>query len=110
MVKMMALLYKRPDISEEEFYRYWKEIHAPLVAKLPLKVARYVQNRVVKMPGIDPDLLGIAEIWYGGADSFEEVLAWRNTDEAKHLMEIEESFVDKSRVLFCAVEEDIIVE
>ena len=81
-------------------------------AKLPLRVVKYVQNRLVKIPGIeykDKDLLGIAEVWHEGADLFEEVMAWRATDEAKHLVDDENSFLDMSRVTIYAVEENIVV-
>ena len=35
MVKLMLLLYRRPDLSPDDFRRYLQESHMPLVARLP---------------------------------------------------------------------------
>ena len=32
MIKVLAVLHKRSDMSREEFVRYWREVHAPLAA------------------------------------------------------------------------------
>ena len=44
MIKVFALLPKRADLSEEQFYRHWNEVHAPLVLE-HLSVKRYVHSR-----------------------------------------------------------------
>ena len=45
MIIRMGLLRRRPDISPEEFGRYWREVHGPLAAHLP-GLRRYEQNLV----------------------------------------------------------------
>jgi uncharacterized protein (TIGR02118 family) len=35
MVKLVALLRRRSDLSHEEFLRHWRERHTPLVLSLP---------------------------------------------------------------------------
>jgi len=41
-VRTMAILGRAPGMSFEEFDRYWRDVHAPIAAKVP-GVIRYVQ-------------------------------------------------------------------
>ena len=112
MIKFLAILYKKPGISDEEFFKHWREIHAPLVAKLPFGVVKYKQDHLVKIPGIkyeDKDLLGIAEVWHDSIESFEKFVAWRETSDAKYFVDDENSFIDMSRIKHYRVEEHTIV-
>lgn len=45
MTIRMGLLDRRSDTSQEEFRRYWREVHGPLAARLP-GLRRYEQNLV----------------------------------------------------------------
>ena len=42
MVKLIYCIARKPEISVEEFHRYWRETHAPIAARIP-GVRRYVQ-------------------------------------------------------------------
>ena len=33
MIKVIVLVKRKEGISREEFYKYWKEVHGPFVAK-----------------------------------------------------------------------------
>ncbi|HBQ49001.1 MAG TPA: EthD family reductase, partial [Hyphomonas atlantica] len=46
MIKLTFCLRRLPHLSREEFQVYWREKHAPLVAKHAevLGILRYVQN------------------------------------------------------------------
>jgi len=35
MIKSFGLLPKKPGLSDEQFHRHWREIHAPLALRLP---------------------------------------------------------------------------
>jgi len=47
VLKLVDCLRRRPELSLEEFQRYWRDIHAPLVAERAelLGTKRYVQVR-----------------------------------------------------------------
>jgi uncharacterized protein (TIGR02118 family) len=75
MLKLIYCLRRKPDLSVEEFQRYWREVHAPLVAERAdlLGIKRYVQAHTT-MPEVVPALQernggspapydGVAEIW-----------------------------------------------
>ena len=64
MIKIMLLVSRRPDVSREEFRRYYEEHHAPLAAtRLPFLV-RYVRNYVVDEFRADIDCDCVTEFWF----------------------------------------------
>jgi uncharacterized protein (TIGR02118 family)/steroid delta-isomerase-like uncharacterized protein len=75
MIKRLILISRRAELSGEEFRRTYIESHAPIVARMP-GLRRYVQNAV--LPGNDgrePDISGVAEVWYDDEDAFAHALA-----------------------------------
>jgi uncharacterized protein (TIGR02118 family) len=111
MLKVTFCVRRRPDLTREEFDRYWFGQHAPLVRAQSevLGIKRYVQTvpladaaaqeRLRSSRGAEvTDLDGCAEIWF---DSMEAHLAARKTPEgmraAQLLVEDERRFVDLGR-------------
>ena|SRR5579863_9059887 len=80
MIKTIALMARRSDVSREEFARHWVETHAPLVRALP-GLRRYVQDHVVDRwtaPGVAPidgEIDGIAELWFDDPAAMEHAYA-----------------------------------
>jgi hypothetical protein len=35
MIKLVYCISKKANLSDEEFFRYWKDVHGPLGAKIP---------------------------------------------------------------------------
>ena len=64
MIKLIATIYKKPGLSDEEFYKYWKEKHGPLVSKIVPGLRRYVQNHLIKIPGHEYEAEGFVESWW----------------------------------------------
>lgn len=108
MVKWTYCLRRRPDLSWEEFSRYWREVHAPLVAERAevLGIRRYLQVRTVDRPELHQALQqrnggaprpfdGIAELWFDDIEAFAA-----RSDEARRasqeLLEDERNFIDLS--------------
>lgn len=83
MIKLTFCLRRRPDLTREEFQRYWRETHAPLVAERAetLGALRYVQCHTIDADGLhaalqqrnggSPDPFdGVAELWFESLDAF----------------------------------------
>jgi uncharacterized protein (TIGR02118 family) len=105
MVKLTYCLRRRPDLTWEEFSRYWREVHAPLVAARAavLGIRRYVQVRTIADPalhealqrrndGSPPPFDGIAELWYDELPGRERSDAARLA--ARELLADERNFID----------------
>lgn len=97
MIKCYLLLRKKPEISKEEFHRYWKETHAPIVARLP-GLVKYTQHHVVSMPrgeyeSVDAPYDGVVETWW---ESEEAIAKVQQSDELKAVLEDELNFMGRN--------------
>jgi uncharacterized protein (TIGR02118 family) len=77
VLKFFFVLRRRPDITPDEFYEYWRTTHGPIVAKLP-GLVRYVQHHVASLPRPEyaQDELpidGIVETWWESQEALEKV-------------------------------------
>ena len=122
MIKLVYCLRRRPELSREEFQRYWRENHAPLVKKHSetLRIRRYVQAHTsdsqltealrASRPGPEP-YDGVAELWF---DSAEDVMAGGTTREGRQagreLLKDEKRFIDISQSPIWIAEENPVVE
>lgn len=114
MLKLIFCLRKGPSVSLDEFHRYWREEHAPLVKQhaRTLRIRRYTQSATLT----DRDLIGalqgrgdgeaydgVAELWW---DSVEDAVSASATEEgrvaARALYQDEKRFIDlaKSRIFY----------
>jgi uncharacterized protein (TIGR02118 family) len=121
MIKLVFCLRRLPQLSREEFQRYWFDRHAPLVRShaATLQIRRYVQTHTGEQPLNDalqasrggPEAYdGVAELWW---DSAEAIGAATATPEGQAagaaLLEDERRFIDLARSpLFVAVERVVI--
>jgi uncharacterized protein (TIGR02118 family) len=119
MIKLVFCARRLPHLSREEFQRYWRETHGPLVARYAgvLRIRRYVQVHTADDPVQDalrasrggPEAYdGVAELWW---DSREDLVRddpeWRRAGQA--LLEDERRFIDLARSpLFVGVEHPVI--
>lgn len=115
MIKIVFCLRGKPELTPEEFSRYWLEEHAPLVRTHAeaLGIRRYVQSHTFDDPRLASTLTargcegepydGVAEIWWDSADEFAAV---RNSDAGRAaglaLLRDEREFIDlaRSRIFF----------
>ena len=110
MLKLIALISRKSGLSDEEFYKYWKEKHGPLAAKTIPGLRKYIQNHLVRLPGIKYDGDGFVELWFDNLEAYEKFLTWRQSDGAKVLQDDEDKFMDRSKLVRYVVEEHIIIK
>ncbi|QPC99060.1 EthD domain-containing protein [Qipengyuania soli] len=113
MIKLTYCLHRLPSLTREEFQRYWRETHAPLVAAASeaLGIKRYVQCHTVEsaigdgtadgrnMPhGEGEDYDGVAELWFDSEDAVAAMTATQEGLRHAHiLLEDERNFIDFTR-------------
>ena len=108
MIKSIAVAYRKSGMSHEEFCRYWKDIHAPLAARVIPGMRKYVQNHVITVPGQQSDADGIVEMWWNDLEAFRKFNTWVKTDAGKALRDDSDKFNDMTKSKLWLVEEHII--
>lgn len=123
MVKLVYCLRRLPHLTREEFQRYWRETHGPLVRERAgvLGIKRYVQihtldsplNEALRRSRNSPEepFDGVAELWW---ESVEALAASTSTEEGRRagrqLFEDEKNFIDFGRSVIFVAEEKPVVE
>ena len=107
MVKLIYCISKKPELSVEDFQRYWRDTHGPIAAKIP-GLRRYVQCHTApetygaRAPGFD----GAAELWF---DDLDAMRAAMGSPEVQAALEDEKNFIDHSRVAsFVTIEKPVV--
>jgi len=107
MIKVFALIPKRPDISDEQFHAHWLDPHGVLAQKIQT-IRRYVQSHGVASPppvdGLEPAIYhGIAEVWF---DSLEIALGMgADPNYTEYAGADEPNFIDVDRLAFLFADE-----
>jgi uncharacterized protein (TIGR02118 family) len=103
MIKLIYCFRKRPDMSEEDFDRYWRETHGPLGARIP-GLRRLVQSRTVNVPGDVrcADFDGVAELWF---DDVQALRIARASSEWRDSGLDEPRFLDPTSTAYAVTEE-----
>ncbi|MBK6350512.1 MAG: EthD domain-containing protein [Betaproteobacteria bacterium] len=109
MIKVVYCIRRRADLSAQEFQRYWKDVHAPMLLEnsAALRLAAYVQTsplaspysaRVERAGVLDTPFDGIAELYWANEHdlrtAFESAEA---LDVQRRLAEDEANFIDPAR-------------
>ena len=122
MIKLVFSLRRRPELTREEFQAYWRDHHAPLVARHAetLRIRRYVQTHAraselaaaqSRARGSEPDQYdGQAELWW---DSLDEIAAAVSVPAGQRaaieLLEDERRFIDLERSPLWIGDESVVV-
>lgn len=88
MMKLVAVVRRRPEVPAQEFYRIWREDLPPLVSRLP-GLRGYQQNHAVpRERGWPWD--GAAELWF---DDRPAIQAAMSSPAAIELAAFERTFI-----------------
>jgi len=117
MVKLVYVIRAREGVAPEEFYRYWREEHAPKVRAVAevIRARKYVQSHTIDSPvnealiasrGMSPLFEGITEVWWDSLEDLQQAAATPEGAEAlKMLAEDEAGFIDLARSTIFMTEE-----
>ncbi len=121
MVKLTFCLRRLPNLSREEFQKYWIETHGPLVRERAAAIGalRYVQlhtgyddmNAGLQKSRGGPDPYdGVAELWFEDVDAIAAGLSTEaGRRAASELLEDERRFIDlENSPLWIADEHQIV--
>jgi uncharacterized protein (TIGR02118 family) len=98
----MVVIYRRPDLTSEQFRRHLAEVHAALAKNLP-GVRKYAQNYPIADPKRKaPQWSAIVELYFDSWDAMEA--AWATPQGAASDADLS-AFADLSRTAWSVVEE-----
>lgn len=103
MIKLIYSFRKRAGLSDEDFDRYWRDVHGPIGARIP-GLRRLVHSKTIVVPGDvrAADYDGVAELWF---DDVESLLAARRSEEWRHSGLDEDYFIDPASTRYAVTEE-----
>ncbi len=106
MIKLVYCITKKPGMTDEEFFHYWKEVHGAMAARIP-HLRRLVQSHRIVVPGdkFPHDYDGMAELWF---DDEAALLEARESEEWKAITQDEAHFIDRSKVAYFVSKEHAI--
>ena len=109
MVKVIAMLKRKPGISLEEFRKHYEEVHAPLALNLVSTIRKYVRNyiKTVAFPQNAGELQidCITEVWFENMEGFQAMMDLASSDGGQAIREDEEKFLDRANAVYLLVEE-----
>ena len=107
MIKLVYCITRKAGMSDEDFFRYWHDVHGPIGARIP-RLRRLVQSRSLTVAGDQdrPCYDGMAELWF---DDVEDLLAARQSPEWKVASEDEANFIDRNKVAYLVTEEHVLL-
>ncbi len=120
MIHLVFCLRRLPHLSRDEFQRYWREQHGPLVRAQAqaLGIRRYVQAHTVEHPiaeataavrGTPEGYDGVAELWFDGDEMITRMQTAEAAEAGRLLLEDEQRFIDLDRSPIFFTEDDVVV-
>lgn len=109
MIKLVYCITKRADMTEEDFFRYWRDVHGALAKKIPY-LCRLVQSYRIDLASHPrtPDFDGMAELWF---DNLATLNAARKSPEWAAITQDEANFIDGHKVaFFISTEHEVILD
>jgi uncharacterized protein (TIGR02118 family) len=107
MIHVHFFITRKPSMSDEEFHRYWRETHAPIVKRVS-QIRRYVQSHRIPFPATNAPYDGEAEVWL---DNLDALHALRRDPEYRNGAFVDEpNFIDMSRSDWMMTEDHVILD
>ncbi len=102
MIKIMLLLHRRPDLTVEEFRRYWHTEHQALLMRLPGLPGLVLNDVLPGLDGAPGPCDGIAEDWFDSPEAMQTAFA---SVEGQAVAVDTPNFLDPTRLQILVVNE-----
>ena len=112
MIKMIITIKRREGMTHEEFVRYQREIHMPLLMSIP-EARQYIRRFVVSYPVSAPDYSGpdydsVVEAWFDGMEDMNALYSSENF--LSKVGPDHENFMDLSAYGRIVAEEEVVMD
>lgn len=101
MIKMVVPVWRRPDLTQEQFEARWLGAHAKLVGECAkaMGFVRYIQSHKIQSPELEEFSRargwaqacdGLTEVWWESMESMEAAMASPEGQAASALLQADE--------------------
>ncbi|KAI0644747.1 hypothetical protein C8Q79DRAFT_887184, partial [Trametes meyenii] len=110
-VRVVGLMSKKPGMTDEEFHKYWREVHGPLFAGMEItkkNILKYEQHHYNTAFDQGIAAMGFNVVSYSGvalfeAESYEKIFEVFQSDEYKQIVFPDEAnFIERNKTGFIA--------
>jgi len=110
MIRTLALIVRRPDVSRQEFRDHYEDVHAPLALPFMKGLKHYLRNHVAEaLNGVEPGFDVMTEFGYAGAEDVEHIVGILESPEGEPIRRDELTFMDTQRNTFFAIGDPVVV-
>ncbi len=106
MIKFVVVLYKRPDLTPEQFRRHLQDVHGPLAKNFP-GLRRYIQNFACADPKRTPVWDAVIELYFDDWSTMEA--AWASPEGKASDADLP-AFADLTRTTCSTVDQVIVLK
>lgn len=106
IVKVIALLAKREDISRDQFRHHYENNHVPLAADIFAAWPGYIRNHIDQVyPSRDLDFDVLTMFWYKDLAHLQETVSLLSGERGQRVRDDEQRFMSKATNRYYQVEE-----
>jgi uncharacterized protein (TIGR02118 family) len=107
MIHGLYFITRKPTLTDEEFHRYWRDVHWPIVKNIK-QLKRYVQSHRLPFAGMNSTYDGVAEVWL--EDEAALAVLRRSPEYLNGALADEPNFIDMNRVEWMATQDHVILD
>jgi uncharacterized protein (TIGR02118 family) len=107
MIHIHYFITRKAGLSDDQFYRYWRETHAPIVKKIP-QLKGYIQSHRIPYDINNSTYGGEAEVWLGDLDALKALQ--KSPEYLNGAFRDEPNFIDIERSDFLAARDHVLIE
>jgi uncharacterized protein (TIGR02118 family) len=110
MIRSLALIVRRPDLTRRNFRDHYEDVHAPLALPYMRGLKHYLRNHVAEeLNGIEPGFDVMTEFSYERAEDVAHIVNLLQSPEGEPILRDELTFMDKARNTFFAIGAPVLV-
>ena len=107
MIHLLYFITRKPSTPEAEFHRYWRDVHGPIVKKIP-QLRRYIQSHRIPFAGTTSSYDGVAEVWLENEAAMETLRT--SPEYLTGALADEPNFIDMNRVEWMLTNDHVLLD
>lgn len=110
LIKTIALIVRAPESKRSDFARHYEETHVPLALEHIHAWRGYARNHIAASEAAGSESFDcLSSFWYKDQAALQSVIDLMESAAGEPIRRDEDSFMDKSRNIFFAVVEEVLV-